>query len=135
MSVKNIMIIDDDEELCIELMQLLVDKGFKVETAQSAEAGICILGKKPFDLLLLDLKMPGISGYEFIEFVKKQYPQLKVFIITGSTFSWEFINRYDKHFKEFNEEESLKSARLKLADLVLNKPFDIENLINKIKEI
>ncbi len=62
--MSNILVIDDDDLLRQSFCKLLREEGFSVTGAASGEAGIEVLGKEPLDLVILDMRLPGISGME-----------------------------------------------------------------------
>ena len=57
-----VVIIDDDREMCEEIKDILVDEGYSVRTAFNGTDGLAIIGEYGCDVLLLDLKMPGLDG-------------------------------------------------------------------------
>ena len=68
---KKIMIVDDEEGLLVLLRQALEERGYEVATAANAiDAGIEISGNLP-SLILMDIKMPGIDGFQACEAIKK----------------------------------------------------------------
>lgn len=78
-----ILVIDDEELVRDSLGEILRLEGYTVESAASGEEALERLEQEPFDLLLLDLKMPGIDGIEVMHTVVKQYPETKVVLLTG----------------------------------------------------
>lgn len=127
-----ILVVDDDEEICQEMSDLLVDSGYKVRIENDGLDLDKILAKEDFNLLLLDLKLPGISGYDILKKVKKNFDKLKVLVISGRPMSSEMSK---KEILVTPEEERKEQDMLKVADGFLNKPFLIEDLLSKIKEL
>jgi len=124
---KKILMIDDDEELCEETSEILIDQGYRVTTAFNGLTGKRLIEKYDYDILILDVKMPGLSGLDILQSVKEQNRELKVVILTGKPLS-----------RELPEERSRKDREekiLKLADAIIGKPFHIEVLLDKIKEL
>jgi len=62
---------------------LLIDKGYTVSTAPDGELAIFIVQTQQIDLVLLDIRMPKVDGYEVLSFIKKNYPAIKVVILTA----------------------------------------------------
>lgn len=124
---KKILMIDDDEELCEEIAEILIDEGYRVTTAFDGLTGKRLVEKYSYDILILDIKMPGLSGLDILESIKGQNKELKVIILTGRPLSKELQERRICKDKE--------EKILRLADGIINKPFDIEVLLNKIKEL
>jgi DNA-binding NtrC family response regulator len=79
----NILIIDDDESIRAGCAQTLVEDGHRVRTAENGPVGLRLAQEEAFDLVLLDLKMPGMDGMEVLERLKKDAPDLVVMLITG----------------------------------------------------
>jgi len=78
-----ILIVDDEAEIRESLQTLLELEGYEVETAANGEEGLSKLGDQPFDLVLLDLALPGRSGIELLPEIRALDPQLPVIIITA----------------------------------------------------
>lgn len=64
---KRVLIVDDDEEICDALADLLRDEGYLVEVAANGGKALDALASMPMDAILLDLSMPVMNGYEFLE--------------------------------------------------------------------
>jgi len=79
----NILIIDDEEGIRESLQMILENEGYKVFTADSGESGIKEFEKNKIDLVLLDLKMKGISGEETLKKIKDVNNDTMVIIVTG----------------------------------------------------
>ncbi len=79
-----ILVVDDEAATRFSLAELLRMHGYHVATAASGEEALALLsGGTPVDLMLLDIKMPGISGLEVIEAVSKQFPGIVVILLTA----------------------------------------------------
>ncbi len=79
----DILIIDDEESMRDSLKQMLNRKFFNIELANNGNVGLKIIQNKSFDIVILDLKMPGISGMEVLKKIKQDYPSTIVIVITG----------------------------------------------------
>ena len=80
----NILIVDDEPDMLQLLKRSLEpDLDCHVDVTPSARAALERLSNKPYDLLLADIKMPGMSGIELLETVKVDYPQLTVVMMTA----------------------------------------------------
>jgi DNA-binding NtrC family response regulator len=79
----SILAVDDDELFRQTLKQLLQEEDYFVETAPDGLAAISILQTVPFDLVLLDINMPKVSGIDVLKFVKDQYLDSEVIMLTG----------------------------------------------------
>jgi CheY-like chemotaxis protein len=80
---RRILCIDDDPMVRRTLAGLLRMYGHTVEEADDGSAGLAILGQRPVDLVLTDLGMPGLNGWEVARAAKSQNPQLPVVLVTG----------------------------------------------------
>ena len=79
----NILVIDDEESMRDSCQQTLSRSGHYVETAGNGKKGLELLKKTSYDLVILDLKMPGLSGLEVLEKIKEDDPEIVVVVITG----------------------------------------------------
>ncbi len=78
------ILVTDDEELLLGLCRrILIKQGYTVETASSGNGALEICGRSPFDILLTDIKMPGMDGLHLIEQVRKVQPEITAMVITG----------------------------------------------------
>jgi DNA-binding response OmpR family regulator len=123
---KKILIIDDDEEMCEELVDILEDEGFSVKVVFNGIAGKNNLDKEDFDILLLDIKIPGLSGIEILKDLKQKGKKIETIVLTGRPIN-EVITKYGN---KLDKEEEL----LKYEKAVINKPFKVEYLLRIINE-
>jgi DNA-binding response OmpR family regulator len=123
---KKILIIEDDEEMCEELIEILEDEGHTVKAVFNGITGKKEIENKNFDILLLDIKIPGLNGFEILKNLKQQKKKRKTIVLTGRPIN-EDITQYE-HNRD-KEDELLKSA-----SAVINKPFKIEQLLEIIAE-
>jgi len=131
-----ILLIEDDEDMCEELRQALEEKKYRVSLALNGSAGMSSVKQNGYNLVLLDLKMPGLNGYELLKHIKKKNPNTKVIVLTGSPISKELLQEEGGGEEEIlPTEKNYKNSILKLADGILNKPFDMKRLFSKIKEL
>ena len=116
----NILVVDDEAHICTALAKLLTHEGHTVETISVAEKALDRIYKSEFDLVLLDIKMPGIDGIEFYRRMKDIKPALqqKVICITGDIIS-------DRN-KLFLDQTGIPC---------ITKPFGIDELIRLVNEV
>ncbi len=83
--MRNILIIDDDEFILFGLSKALgvCIKDAVVLTARHGRQAVEILRSCPVDLIVTDLKMPVMNGYEVVAYANKNYPDLPVYVMTG----------------------------------------------------
>lgn len=82
-SGKRVLVVDDDEWVRELLVSTLLDAGYHVSTASSAEEALAKLYSASFDLVLSDVKMPGMDGITLSRFLSTAYPHLPVVLVTG----------------------------------------------------
>lgn len=78
-----ILVVDDEMAIRSGCQRLMSGKGYQVATAEDGLKALDILVQDPVDIVLLDLKMPGMSGEEVLEIIRSKYPEVPVIIITG----------------------------------------------------
>jgi DNA-binding NtrC family response regulator len=117
MSALNLMLVDDEERFLATTAKLLERAGHRVLTASSGQAAIERLGEHDVDVMILDMKMPGMGGLEVLREVRLRFPLVEVIMLTG-------------HGTVESAVEGLKSGAF---DFV-TKPCDIETLVSKAEE-
>jgi DNA-binding NtrC family response regulator len=127
----HILLIDDDQSLRRVIEYSLVENGFAVRPAASGEEGFALFQKEPFDAVITDITMPGMSGMEVLENVRRADPGLPVIIITAygtieSAVSAIKQGAFDYITKPFNRDElhitldrALKMRRLEKENVQL----------------
>ncbi|WP_305856146.1 response regulator [Balneatrix alpica] len=114
---KRILIVDDEIPLARALQRLLRNAGYQTEIATDGfQAGSKVASYEPA-LMTLDLSMPGINGFEVLEFVRAQYPKIRVLVISAL------------------DERRLENALSAGADAVLSKPFENNILLEQIEAL
>lgn len=80
----SIIVIDDEDMVRINLADFLEDEGYLVANASSGEEGIDLVKEKPFNIAIVDMRLPGMDGNTFILEANRLQPDLKYLIHTGS---------------------------------------------------
>ncbi len=83
MATKRILVVDDDSYVRSGTEEILLRKGYEVDTSGSASAALQALAGAEYDLMLSDIKMPGMSGLELLEKVVPRWPELTVVLMTA----------------------------------------------------
>jgi DNA-binding NtrC family response regulator len=78
-----VLIVDDEEELVSALEERLNLRGFQAAGVTTGTAALQYLADSPCDVVLLDVKMPGLGGLEVIRQIKQAHPKLEVILLTG----------------------------------------------------
>lgn len=118
MATKRILVVDDEESIRDLCARVLIRAGFEVITAGSGEDALSQLQGEAFDLVISDLRMPGVTGLEVLEAAKASFPTIRVVLITG-----------------FGTAETVARAKQLGADRVLTKPFNPMELLAAVREI
>lgn len=113
----HLLVVDDDDRIRDLLKAFLSKKGFRVSTAQNAEAARKLMNTLAFDLLILDVMMPGENGFEFTESLRKTH-NVPIILLTAKSESEDRI-------------EGLTIG----ADDYLTKPFEPQELVLRIESI
>lgn len=141
-----ILIVDDDQDIRSILQEFFESTGFSVECASSSENAINVLKDASFDIIIMDIKMPGMSGIEAIPIIKEIDPEIIIIMMTGfgsTDLAAEALRRgaYDyfgKPFKFEDIETIIRRVLLKremLHHKESNEIIGISIPVQKIKEI
>jgi len=116
-SKAKILVIDDEESVRSVLSRILSQVNHQVTVAENGEEGIRLFKEKEFDIVLTDLGMPGMSGWEVCRAIKKMSPRTPVGMITG----WGMEVGQDK----------MKECEL---DFLISKPFNLSQILSVLDE-
>jgi len=83
MKDKTVLFVDDEVSILNTLKRLLRNEEYNLLTATSAQEGLELLSQQAVDIVISDMRMPGVSGTEFLEKVKDKYPMIKRMIMSG----------------------------------------------------
>ncbi len=113
-----ILVVDDEEALRTVLSTELTSEGYEVSTAADGGEAIDLVKDNNYDLVLLDIKMPNVDGFEVLKYVKENKPDMKVIMLTG--------------FADLKN--AIESKRLGAEDFV-SKPYDLVDLLTTIERV
>lgn len=114
----NILVVDDLQSIRLTLEGILEDEGYSVSTAENGYRAIEEARAKHFDIIFMDIKMPGINGVQTFREIKKIDPGASVIMMTA-----------------YSVEDLIKEALEEGAYTVIHKPFDISTIITSIAEL
>jgi DNA-binding NtrC family response regulator len=78
-----ILIVDDEEVVRVSHLRSLVGTNFKTQAAKDGHEALSVMAKHPFDVILLDLRMPDLDGMDVLKIIKERWPESEVVVITG----------------------------------------------------
>src|SRR5919197_930236 len=128
---KHLLLVEDEAPLRHAVAEQLMDRGYQVEEADSGEAAVARLAEFAFDIIITDLRLPGVDGSTVLEAAVKRYPDIIAIVVTGfgtvkdaveaiKRGAWDFVN------KPFQIDEllhvldaALEQRRLKLENAYL----------------
>ena len=79
----SVLIVDDEDRIRQVCSKMLTNEGYDVAQAENAEVGLGMVAKRHYDIILLDLLMPGMSGLEALGHIRADHPDTVVIVITG----------------------------------------------------
>src|SRR6202007_1152151 len=81
--VKHLLLVEDEAPLRQAVAEQLADRGYSVEQADTGEAALARLAEVPFDVVVTDLRLPGIDGSAVVEAAVARYPEIIAIVVTG----------------------------------------------------
>ena len=115
---QTILIVDDDPQIRAMCTTTLEESGYSVREASNGKKALAEIKKAACDLIVLDLSMPDVDGFEFLSAVRPKVPKLKVIVVSG-----------------FLGGTMLKAAKLLGAAATLAKPFSADSLLLLVNEV
>lgn len=115
-TTRYILLVDDEEDFVEMLSLRLKEFGENVLAAYNGEECLQTLGQSEVDVVILDVKMPGMDGIETLQEIKKRFPLVEVIMLTGHG----------------TLESAVQGMKLGAFDFLL-KPADFEDLLDKLK--
>ncbi|MEI6153878.1 MAG: response regulator [Deltaproteobacteria bacterium] len=118
MNKTKILVIDDEVDQCFLFQEILGSEGYTVFTAYNGFDGIKINEESNPDIILLDIKMPGINGIETLRRIRKKDPDVIVIIITG-----------------YGDAGTIRDAAELNVYEYMSRPFSNETILKVLKEV
>lgn len=114
----NILIVDDDESLCKTTSFILEREGYTVLTARDGLEAIERVKERSFDVVFMDIKMPGLNGVEAFKRIKRIKPEMKTIMMTG-----------------YAVDNLIRDALEEGAHSAVYKPLDMDHILKLLNEI
>ena len=121
MENKKILVVDDEPDLTFLCKMVLEDEGFTVDAYTDSLSAFSDYKPNNYDLLILDIKMPNMDGFELHRKVKELDNAVKVCFMTAS----------EMYYETFREKEHASLSK----DLFIHKPIENEEMVKKVKKI
>lgn len=112
-----VLLVDDEKEFVSTLAERLEIRGLSVSVAFDGQEAMRILDNEAFDVIVLDVRMPGLSGLEILKRIRTQKPEIPVILLTGHSAT----------------RDGIEGMRLGAFDYLM-KPVDIDRLMEKMQE-
>ncbi len=121
MSKPKVLLVDDEEELQSILARSLEEESFVVQSATDGDIAINLIRSElehgdRYDLVLLDIKMPTVDGFEVLRFIRKNVPETKVIMITAYA----------------DVRNAIESLRLGATGFI-SKPYDLDDILTEMR--
>jgi DNA-binding NtrC family response regulator len=107
-----VLFVDDEEDLVSTVVERLELRGIEATGAVNGQQALTLIEQQPFDVVLLDVRMPGLGGLEVIKRIKRTHPDLEVILLSGH-----------------GAREDVETGRRLGAYDYLQKPVDLEDVI------
>ena len=122
-NIPRILVIEDDKDYQFILQESLINAGYHVETAETAEEGIEKFYQNPHDLVITDMLFPGgeKGGTEVVLKIKNDFPHAKIIGISAETSTFGISD--------------LESAEVFGANFVLHKPIESQIMLDTVKSV
>ena len=111
------LLVDDEEDFLKTLIKRLGKRRVNAEGAVNGEEALMILDRNPVDVVVLDVRMPGMDGIEVLREIKKKYPLIEVVMLTGHA----------------SMEVAIEGMEIGAFDYLM-KPVDIDELVYKLQD-
>jgi CheY-like chemotaxis protein len=119
--VKKILLVDDEPDVIYTIKNILEDNGFQVDTFNDPTTALKSYKSNYYDLVILDIKMPKMDGFELYNKIKEKDPKAKICFLTATEIYYEKFRKLRTGLGKTIDE-----------DYFIQKPINIEDLIKKL---
>jgi len=113
----SVLLVDDEEDFLRTIIKRLAKRGLKVQGASRGEQALAMLAEEPRDVVVLDVKMPGMDGLEVLRRIKADWPSTEVIMLTGHA----------------SIDAAMEGMNRGAFDYLM-KPADLEDLLYKLED-
>ena len=121
---KNILIVDDESDITFTIKNILEDNGFQVDSFTNSISALDNYQNNFYDLVILDIKMPKIDGFQLYTKIREQDPKAKICFLTASELYYEEFRKMHHELGETIGE-----------DYFIQKPINTKDLIKQLTRI
>lgn len=112
-----ILLVDDDETVRETSADMLRELGYQVRQAESGQQALEMLGQVEFDVMVTDIRMPGMSGFELCDLASERHQDLKIILMSGYFQAQTLMRRFlQKPFRTYDLDQAIR-AELGAASL------------------
>ena len=116
-AARTILVVDDEKSIRTTLADILEEEGFEVTTADCGEKAVKLCEKLPFDVILMDVRMPGMDGFEAFRVIRRRRHDVRVIMMSA----------YSMHAFQ-------RVARDEGATAFVRKPLEIDRILGLLKK-
>jgi CheY-like chemotaxis protein len=115
---KNILLVDDEPDITLTIKDMLEDNGFKIVSFNDPIRALKSYKTDHYDLVILDIKMPKMDGFELYTKLREQDPKVKICFLTASEMYYEKFRKIRSEFSKIIDEECFIQKPIKAKDLI-----------------
>jgi two-component system, OmpR family, alkaline phosphatase synthesis response regulator PhoP len=115
---RHVLIVDDEPNIVLSLEFLLRQQGYEVSVARDGEAALAAAEERPLDLVVLDVMLPGLDGFEVCRRLRERSASLRILLLTARGRDVERVRGLEEG-----------------ADAYVTKPFSTRDLMKKVAEL
>src|SRR5919197_1074147 len=122
---RRILVVDDEPDLILVFRTVLIEEGFKVDSFTDPQLALSNFKPNLYDLVVLDITMPGMNGFQLYREIKKIDSKVKICFLTAS----------ELYYEDYRRKEEAADIAVLDKDLFLLKPLSNKDLVQQINTI